>query len=132
MLLVVTLMLGSVACTGTWERHPTIEHKLSSGLLAASDIAIVCDTFQTLSMSDGGKWNHGLHEGNPLLGEHPSTTVIVGAGVVALVGNTALFYVLPPRLRPWWFGAVATAETVNVIHFAQRFGVGEAAMPRTR
>lgn len=110
------IAFSTVACAGTWERHPTLERRTSLALMATSDAAIACDMSQTLWMADGGKWDHGLHEGNPLLGTHPSPTIIVGASVAALAVNTAAYFVLPARWRPYWFGGVTLVEGANVLH----------------
>jgi hypothetical protein len=113
--LLVLALSTAAACTGTWEKHSTFERRASLTALVVSDVAIACDLSQTLWFADGGKYDHGLTEMNPVLGRTPSPERIIATNIAALVGNTALYFVLPKKLRPYWFGGVMLVEGANVL-----------------
>lgn len=111
----LVLALSTAACMGTWEKHPTFERHASAAMLVASDAAIVCDLSQTLWMADGGKYDRGLTELNPVLGRTPSTERIIATNIAALATNTAAYFVLPKKWRPYYFMSVVLVEGGNVL-----------------
>lgn len=82
--------------------------------LAAGNAAILCDLSQTLWMADGGKWDHGLSEMNPVLGRYPGTGTIIGASLGSIAVNTALYYLLPGSWGTYVNGGVLLVEGANV------------------
>ena len=84
----LALELAGAGCSPTWTHR---------AIVAGGDAAILCDLSQTLWMADGGRFDHGLEEANPLLGRQPSTGAIVAANLGAIAVNTALYFVLPRR-----------------------------------
>jgi hypothetical protein len=113
-LLVLVLTLSLMACMGTWEKHPTFERRASAAMLIASDAAIVCDLSQTLWMANRGRYDRGLTELNPVLGRTPSPARIVATNIVALGANTAAYFLLPKRWRPYYY-LVTLVEVANVL-----------------
>jgi hypothetical protein len=83
-------------------------------LLVASDAVILCDLSQTLWMANGGRWNVGLREANPMLGSFPSNGAIVAANLGAIALNTAAYYILPRRWGSFVNGGVLLVEGANV------------------
>jgi hypothetical protein len=55
------------------------------------------------------------HEGNPLLGEHPSDARIRNYFVGATLAHVAIAKVLPTEYRPYWLGAGIIMELAQVI-----------------
>lgn len=113
--LLVLALSTTAACMGTWEKHPTFERHASAAMLVASDAAIVCDLSQTLWMADGGKYDRGLTELNPVLGRTPSPERIIATNIAALAVNTAAYFVLPKKWRPYYFMSVTLVEGGNVL-----------------
>jgi hypothetical protein len=103
--LALPLLLLVDACTPAWGKRAT---------LVASNLVVLCDLSQTTWMADGGKWDHMLHEGNPVLGEHPSEAAIVTASLSTIVVNTALYYLLPGDWGFYVNGSVLLVEGANV------------------
>ena len=115
LVLALSVAASCAACMGTWEKYPTFERRTSLTLMVASNAAIVCDLSQTLWMAHGGRYDRGLIELNPVLGRTPSPGRIVATHIAALVANTATYFVLPKKWRPYYFIAAVTIEGANVL-----------------
>lgn len=113
--LLVLAISTTAACMGTWEKHPTFERHASVAMVIVSDAAIVCDLSQTLWVADGGKYDHGLIELNPVLGRMPSPARIIATNIAALAVNTAAYFVLPRKWRPYYYMGVTLIEGGNVL-----------------
>src|SRR4051812_42067120 len=80
-----------------------------------ANAVIICDHGQTQWMANGGRYDRGLQELNPVLGRTPSTTRIAVTNLAALVGNTAVHYAnLLTWLKLTIHVSVAIIETANV------------------
>lgn len=82
--------------------------------LAETDVALACDYGETSWMADGGRWDRGYYETNPILGEYPKRAV-VGAYLLAIAGAELVAWGLPPKWRSVVYYTVAAVETANVI-----------------
>lgn len=99
------VILAVSACNNVWERRAT---------LVASNAVILCDLSQTLWMADNGKWDHGIVEANPILGQTPSTGTIVAASLGSIAVNTAMYFILPNKWGHYVNLGVLGVEGLNV------------------
>jgi hypothetical protein len=87
------------------------------GALNVADAALfACDATQTYSTSDGGKWDKGTHEGNPLQGMAPSGERIYGLMAANIIINAAITVLPVPKwIRIGALGGIGlhVANTVN-------------------
>lgn len=74
-----------------WTDDDTARQALTLALLGA-------DWAQTRSIAKGIP---GIHETNPLLGEHPSTGRVNNYFAASMLGHTLLMNALPPEIRKW-------------------------------
>lgn len=114
-LAVVAVLL--VGCAGTFgERttgHGALGHvnRIGTGLAALS---IACDWGQTHAAARAGWVEHS--EGNPIMGDHPSTTVVNVYMAAVLASSLAIgTFAVPSRLRPLFYGAIIAVQA-NTIH----------------
>lgn len=96
--------------------HPGMERFAERALLAEGSAAIACDYGQTRWMSNGGAWDRGLHEADPLLmSPTPSGTTIAIAPALAEGGLLVGYAKLPRGWRIALLAGVALVETANVV-----------------
>lgn len=100
--LVLVLLAG---CSRQW---------VERGLLVENIAVIGCDRGQTQWMANGGAYDRGLFEANPLLGRTPSPMRIDAMNFGAIGAVAAGYRVLPPKLRLAMLISVALLETLNV------------------
>lgn len=81
----------------------------------AADAALGADVASTIYMSDGGKWDRRVREGNPLLGTTPTVTALLSYMLVewAFIGVADVG--LPKSWKPWIFGTFAAGESIITV-----------------
>lgn len=84
----------------------------SQTTLATSTALLVCDGMDTVHAAGTG-WMDG-HEGNPIMGSHPSVTVVGAYFLGVIATNTALWEIIPDRYR-WIIPSMVSAVQVNTI-----------------
>ena len=104
-LLPIVVALAGCATVGKWGER---------ALLAETVAVTACDRGQTQWMADGGKYDRGSYEVDPILGTHPSPARIDATNSAAIAGIVVGYRVLPPRLRLAMLLTVAVIETLNV------------------
>jgi hypothetical protein len=105
------VLLFSAACAA----HPGLERWGQRALLAESTFALACDYGQTSWMADGGKWDRGLHEADPLLmSPNPSGGMIAAAPITYEGAMIAGYETLPNKWRWALLIATAVVETANI------------------
>jgi hypothetical protein len=87
-------------------------------LLIASNTALIVDWSQTRYII-----KHDYHEHNPILGSYPSQGDVNTYFATAIILNTALYWILPEKIKPYWYGGL-TALEVAVITNNATIGVG--------
>jgi hypothetical protein len=98
--LIFALLLASTPAFGDglklpsdWSRGDTYRQVSFTGL-------VVIDWAQT-------RWSvidrpEQYHEGNPILGKHPSAGRLAAYEVAVIVGHAAISYMLPAKYRAYW------------------------------
>ena len=110
----VTVLVAALAASGC-AAHPGLERFAERSLLVESTAAIACDYGQTSWMSDGGKWDRGLHEADPLLMSQTPSGGMIAAAPAAYEGAMLVGYeTLPRKWRLVMLVATAVVETANV------------------
>jgi hypothetical protein len=102
---------GSVPVHISWSR-------LDIALASAFTTSLLMDAGQTRGLArNGWQW---FHEGNPLLGRHPTVgrvNVYTTVAGLTVLGAAAM---LPRRVRPWFLCAAFVLETLTVAQNAQQ------------
>jgi hypothetical protein len=98
---------------------PHHRRAVNTGGLLVGQLSHMADFYLTQTVSNGGRWDAGYVEGNPLLGSRPSRGVLFGAAIVTTVGM-ALAYLLPDEgalgaVKTTFFVAFPVIETANVV-----------------
>lgn len=98
-----------------WSNEDIARQAAVLGLLGA-------DFAQTRSIAKGIP---GIHETNPILGEHPSKGRVDNYFAAAMIGHTLLMHALPPELRKWaQYGTIGLeAPTVGRNKFVFNIGM---------
>lgn len=94
------------ACTPEWrQRVETLDSHL-----------MTCDTASTLAASDGGRWDRGQLEENPLLGQRPQPPVLILGWLIAQASLVAAERLpdLPEWLRYAYVYDFAVVESLAV------------------
>ncbi len=99
------MLVLAPGCSATWGRR---------AVLAGSNAVVLCDLSQTLWMSDHGRWDRHIVEGNPMLGEHPTPGMIVFASLASVAMNTAAYLLLSHRWGTAVNAGVLVVEGANV------------------
>src|SRR4029077_20293469 len=84
---------GSVPLRVSWRQSDIV-------LASAFTASLLLDAGQTAGLAREG-WQGGFHEGNPILGPHPSVGWINAYTAVAGFAVLGAAAVLPARARPW-------------------------------
>lgn len=104
--LLAVLALVTVACAPTWQR-------VDRGTLVASMSLLACDWGQTRSAATEG-WGGGQWEGNLIMGERPSSSIVDAYFASTVVINAALWALLPRGWRSVVPGAVIGVQSYTV------------------
>ncbi len=86
---------------------------MNQSLLISSNALLAADWMQTSKVA---RHPNEYHENNILLGRHPSTGAVNTYFASAILLNTAIYPVMPKKLRPWWYGGLTLFEAAVVSH----------------
>lgn len=103
-ILIAKALLGG--CT------PRAYHRATNATLAVAEASLACDWGQTEGMAGTGwRWNY---ESNPMLGPAPSGGSISVYFAAVGVGLAVASKLLPEKVAPFVFGAVALIEAKTI------------------
>lgn len=137
-ILIIGLATGCSAVT---------HHRIQKTSLLTNTAFVVCDTGQTLYMSNGGKWDRGkdtkdtvdgkaspgskFEERNPLMGPHPSQPTIVMAMAIGLAANVLVYKSnLPDWIKTSVLAGATLIEGFNVaVNYGGVCGLNNSIMP---
>lgn len=93
--------------------------------MAAGDTALFgCDAQQTYAASNGGTWDKGTAEADPVQGSHPSGTRIYGLMVVnVMVASAVAVSPLPKWIKVATLGIIGL-HVANTVHNNLQFVKG--------
>ncbi|CAN5177422.1 hypothetical protein BH11MYX1_BH11MYX1_04350 [soil metagenome] len=126
--------LAVLCCLGcSWSHHPAVY-----GLATVDTLLFACDATQTYTASNGGAWDGGVHEGDPVQGRAPSGARMYGLMAINIgvaVAVTAL--PIPDWAKASALGMIGANVTRGVLRnsrYATGCGLGtqtaEAAIAR--
>ena len=110
--LAAMLAAPSASWAGDWGVGNTIAEAGFLALLAA-------DAHQTGQIAD----HPGMHENNPVLGEHPSNAQVRNYFLAAGVAHVGIALALPPKPRAWFQGVSIGVEAFQVDANHRRFSL---------
>lgn len=104
-------------------------HRAYQKVILASVVAMAaCDLSQTLNVSNGGRWDGIMAEHDPLLGQTPGATRLVGTAIVALAALGAFTYIpheyLPEEIKSTVLSYIAIGEGAMVYYNAKEVDRG--------